>query len=445
MNEKTDEQTSCAECELASTWKAAFQVGMTSRNTRGLLCPVCWDKYAADWGAVRIKAIAVMGLIGLIIPSDLLRVFILSCAICYFLTVGLTPLHELAHACAAWLLGFRVYKIQVGWRGRRWFQFRIGRCLWEFRRVPLGGFVECATSWPHFIRLRHLVMVSAGPLLHLSLIVLAWNVQTENVWIGWFALLLIISNLADLWITLQLWRFNKSDEQLVTDGTILVGLLVAPSSELKMYPIHYYWLECQELIRRDEDEAAMALSLEGLKRFPDDPSLETMQGASLMGLERYEEAREIFVRLRGLPESSPEYQAMLLNNIAWANLLSREACRLAEARELSEKAYRILPWEAYINGTRGSVLVETGEVEAGMTLLQQALAENESLSNQSLNALFLARGLSRLGRKHEAVAMYERAKSLDPTCSLLRNGEWGIDLVVDQPRPVVAKNSELAS
>lgn len=190
---------------------------------------------------------------------------------------------------------------------------------------------------------------------------------------------------------------------------------------------------------------ALDVVQEAMKQFPEQPILAVWEGVCRLDLNEPLAAREIFLRERDLEEIPAEWRAIMINNVAWSDLVSRDPELIPESLDFSAQAYRALPWMPEIKGTRGSILMETGEVEAGMTLLQQALAENESLSNQSLNALFLARGLSRLGRKHEAVVMFERAKSLDPTCSLLRNGEWGIDLVVDQPRPVVAKNSELAS
>src|SRR5947209_2159217 len=78
-----------------------------------------------------------------------------------------------------------------------------------------------------------------------------------------------------------------------------------------------------------------------------------------------------------------EFNAILLNNIAWADLLSWNQDVLGRACDFSQQAIEALPWESYVKGTRGSALVASGEVERGMILLRQALADNEDLHNKA--------------------------------------------------------------
>jgi hypothetical protein len=92
---------------------------------------------------------------------------------------------------------------------------------------------------------------------------------------------------------------------------------------------------------------------------------------------------------------------------------------LEEADQFSRQALEEIPWSSYAKGTRGSLLIELGQIDEGVPLVEQALWEHDKASDKSLNACYLAiamieRGDSPNGRKY-----IELARKHDPNCPLL--------------------------
>lgn len=94
--------------------------------------------------------------------------------------VPLIALHELGHAAAAWLVGWRVGHVVVGF-GRTVWRARIGTAVLELRMYPVMGF---ATSVPMDLRLprvKDAFVYFGGPGVELLLAgALVWAVGTET-------------------------------------------------------------------------------------------------------------------------------------------------------------------------------------------------------------------------------------------------------------------------
>jgi tetratricopeptide (TPR) repeat protein len=93
---------------------------------------------------------------------------------------------------------------------------------------------------------------------------------------------------------------------------------------------------------------------------------------------------------------------------------------LAETDQFSKEACEAFPWSSYFAGTRGAVLVELGQSEAGMDLLSRALKKNNDAYNKAVNACYLALGEAQLGNREAAQLYLETARRLDRTCPVLK-------------------------
>jgi len=134
----------------------------------------------------------------------------------------------------------------------------------------------------------------------------------------------------------------------------------------------------------------------------------------------------------------PELHYLILNNIAYADVLIGDRSLLAEADTYSAEAYKNAPWLPPIIGTRGAVLVELGQVEPGIGLLKQALEKHTDAQSKALNACYLAIAESRRDNATTAQKYLETARSLDSTCYLLQKAEQLIELNVDAAYPALS-------
>ena len=81
----------------------------------------------------------------------------------------LIVVHELGHALAAWMCGWRVGGIAIG-QGRPLAQFRVRGVPVRLGRLPLGGFVAIAPRHLRQVRLRSAFIYLMGPGLPLVLL-----------------------------------------------------------------------------------------------------------------------------------------------------------------------------------------------------------------------------------------------------------------------------------
>jgi Tfp pilus assembly protein PilF len=73
-----------------------------------------------------------------------------------------------------------------------------------------------------------------------------------------------------------------------------------------------------------------------------------------------------------------------------------------------------------LKGTRGIVLVEKGEFDEGISLLKQAMEENETPHHKAINAAYLAITEIRRGNIERAQHYHDVALQFDVSCSLIK-------------------------
>ena len=84
------------------------------------------------------------------------------CLICTILP------HEIGHALAARMLGWRVFHVIVG-SGKTIYQKSILGFKVEFKNIPLGGLTVATPKDDNFSGFKHFVYIFAGPLVNLAM------------------------------------------------------------------------------------------------------------------------------------------------------------------------------------------------------------------------------------------------------------------------------------
>lgn len=218
---------------------------------------------------------------------------------------------------------------------------------------------------------------------------------------------------------------------MASDGLWLFRLPFMKSKDIEKLHIAYYVGEaslCQESGRLGQAESLVE---EGLKQYPEDPSLLSWRGILRIESLEFGTARDCFHKVLDYEDDSAiPYQQlvhyMTLNNIAYVDALMGDSDLMIEADDYSRKAMEGLPWMPPIKGTRGTVLVQLGQVEAGVKLLHEAMETSDNDRSKAQNACFIAMAEAGRGDLAKAKQFLQTGRQLNPACFLLERAEQAI-------------------
>jgi Tfp pilus assembly protein PilF len=362
--------------------------------------------------------------------SELGRLLMNIAGVGLFTILTIIP-HEFGHVFAARVLGWRVHQVVIG-VGKLLFKRRLWGILFDFRTLPLAGATLIAPKDMRAYRLKKFLVILAGPAVNAGLIaglLLILNATVRNLnfdslpnWAGLF----IIANVFVLIV--NLWPHQpKSGFDMPTDGKQLLQL-VSFSEKARMQVLAQQFA-LEAFICREQSNLRRARELcdRGLASVPKDVPLLNMSGIVSLDEGRYEEAREIFLKLAQNEKQSPATKFLFLNNLAYADVLTEKADLLQEADSYSREAYAALPWMAVVAGTRGAVLAAMGKHEEGLALLKKSMDDADSPKSKAENACHIASTLVRMGQKAEGEKYLQLARKLDAKCPLLTRAEKAVD------------------
>jgi Tfp pilus assembly protein PilF/Zn-dependent protease len=342
--------------------------------------------------------------------------------------------HELAHALVARLFGMRVYTITIG-IGKTLASGRFLGMRWKLRHLPLGGMTEVAGPPGRFDRLKAWLTYLAGPGVH-AIVVLATmglrqllNIGTAESGLLSVALSLIYeTNLVLMLFNLLPFRSSSPTGPTGTDGWNLLKLPFAKPDEVEERRAAYYVMEALEALRQRDPSSARQWIDEALRRHPTSPSAQIGMGYLLTKLRDFDGARQVFAStLAANRMLKPAMRYGLLNNIAYAHAVLRDADRLDEADRYSAEAYRNAPWVPAFVGTRGTVLVARGQVEEGIALLRRAMESSDEESGKAEDACLLAMAEMSRGNLASARHYLDLARRWDPQGVLMQAASQKLD------------------
>jgi tetratricopeptide (TPR) repeat protein len=339
-----------------------------------------------------------------------------------FFWLGIVP-HELGHALAAHLLGLRVFRIQIGFWGPILWRRRIFGTEICVTPVPGGGLTLVGAPSFNSVGWRWALMVAAGPLANGTLAVAALCLRPGVSWSEQLVAPFATANLLLVAVSLFPWRHATPLGLFASDGLVLLSSPFASRETLAKRHIFYFAQEGVEQIQSKNYPAAIDWAERGLREYPTDNSIRSVLGVAQLGLDDFPTARHTFIECLNACREDLGQLALLLNNIAWTDLFADDPSLLGEADRYSEEALRIAPWLSWAQGTRGMALVEFGHLEEGIELLKKALAGNPDPQSKACNACCLAIAFARKQCVEESRKYIQKAKKLDPDCSLISRSE----------------------
>ena len=347
----------------------------------------------------------------------------------------IVPLHELAHAAAAWLMRGVVFAIYIGagWEGR---ERRIGSVEVGLRPLALMGFCVAGLADRRRIAGRTAVYIAAPLLMHaLFLLALLPMLQVSRVVTGiaWVEMFFLVNAMV-LAENLYPRQVKVGPTALNSDGMWLWQFARGRVNADQLHAA-YFLLAMVYAFRARNYQRAVQIARDGLVLYPDQLYLRNGLAAGLISLEDYQQAAPILHDLLALGDDlSPDIRAMALNNLATIAVGQDVADpEIGQAVDYAREAYRLVPWIAEVRGTLGAALVVHGQT--GESLLHLLAVYPDLLTDQarSYNLAFQALAQGRQGNVAGAAELLQRAVQLDPENRTVTRVQTWISQQSDEP------------
>ena len=312
-------------------------------------------------GERRILAVSAVVLL-VLLAAELLRGFtvvklsVLGIALAW---VPLLMLHELGHALAGWLAGWRIQEIVIGF-GRELAQFRVGGCLVRLRAAPVEGYVVPSPTDVRHARWKSAFIYAAGPGAELAVVGLLWVLMGERLTrpateLHWI-LLQSIAVAAAMGVIFNLLPLPSGGG--VRDGLGILASLAVSDQAFQHHLARPFLSEAYRELHRERPAMALASVEQGLRAYPADPQLLGLAAVCQAALGNHEQARSELTRL--LSGQSDRPQGVEVGLAIDAALVALMEHNLVEARARAEQAHSLAPEDPRILLVLGRVLLELG-------------------------------------------------------------------------------------
>jgi len=327
----------------------------------------------------------------------------------FFLFWGpMLVIHELGHALAAKLLGWRVHEIVIGF-GRDLWRGQFGETRIKIKMAPIEGYILPAPVKPNHVRLKSTLVYAAGPgaelfVLLVMILGFGWDTvfnssnEVELVALQSLAYVILLG------AGFNLLPFQSNGA--LSDGLGIIASPFMPEESVELRLLTFELREIQNKIESGETSAALQMILPQLKRYPDNISLQLLYGNALSA-DGQPEAARIFVhdKLRtlalaeGRRRSWLHLQAQIELDAPDPNYFTLDAAL--------QKALQITPDAPDLIATKGASFVLRGRDEDGGNLLADAWRRHQDTGNDSEMLAYLTIAAHRHGDKKAATHFSE--------------------------------------
>jgi hypothetical protein len=300
-------------------------------------------------------------------------------------------LHELAHACAARTLGWRVSEVVIGF-GRELSHFRVGHTHVRIRAVPIEAYIVPSPQKVRHARLAQASIYLAGPLSDLAVLgvvgwLLDWTGPSPTDSLGRIALgSLGVTAAIGLACTLIPYKSGGNP----SDGLGAIMSWLATDETFRQRLCSPCLSEAKRLLLREQIPLALETVQAGLSQYPDEPQLLGLLGVCQAAAGQ---ASEGFATLEalGAPDArAPAARAELLADAAWAVLFSRDTELLPDAQRALMRALELYPGEPHYAILLGRIHLERGRLQEAYASLMGAYKRTRDIDQEAQCVAYLA-------------------------------------------------------
>lgn len=156
--------------------------------------------------------------------------------------------------------------------------------------------------------------------------------------------------------------------KLPSDGRSLLNVYNNPQPSFSSLNISNKLWEAFDLFETKQYKKAIELFIECQNEHPELKTINLNLSVAYLKTGEIEKAKTLLEELYEGLEKEHSFYALILNGLAWIHLLMGN---IEKADEYSLEAINNSPNSNYIRGTRGSVLIEMGNLKKGIDLLQK--------------------------------------------------------------------------
>lgn len=304
--------------------------------------------------------------------------FVVACGAAYYLSV---LVHELGHITAACLVGWTPNALSIGF-GRRRTVFSIRGVEFQVGSRFIGGLAYATANDFRWFRTKHFLFVLGGPLATAGLAAMFLaSARADTNYEIWFEMLFW----AQLWmLVLTLWpqTISMPPEELPSDGLWLWRTLWMKKAEAETLWFAHAFQKLRSLSERESSESAFS------------------EGSRLLSL--YQQGSQKHVQALDMMACIPVFsgcRALLAGAFLWI-----------------EQAIEYSPEDITLQGTKGSLMIEAGNLTEGIALLEHVRDTSESDNDQAIVTWYLALAYLKRGDLDLAQQMLAEAKEKHAHC-----------------------------
>ncbi len=307
-------------------------------------------------------------------------------------------IHEFAHFVVARTVGMKVWCVNVG-EGSIIYDTEFSSFRLIVRAMPWAGSISPLSQATDAARIRRqwIATLAAGPLSNAALLaaILALALNRKSFLnLTFFEGAMALANALFLMLNMLPVRTKMNGNIYASDGLNVLQLLLA----------------------RKITAAKVYLGLAGSS-----PS-----GSPVFASWRWQvknlKLEPVLAQLRkkmDSPTLNQEERCQLLDGFATSVIMFGSREFLAEADKFSEELLKAKPKELTVKGTRGGVLIDLDQIEAGMTMLREVMDNNPTAFDGAICASFLALAEFKRGNIDSSTTWATKARELDPNCGAL--------------------------
>jgi tetratricopeptide (TPR) repeat protein len=283
-----------------------------------------------------------------------------------------TIIHEAGHLIAAKAVGGTPRRMVLG-KGHELYRTKVFNVRVVINSVFHGGHAYASFDQPGFLKLRYGAFTLGGVLLNVifaflmnALFEMTFADSMGEVVIAipyaiFLANAVMIFNFIPYYTTIM-------GMKVPTDGLALLKLPFSKLGEIEKRIVQNLLWEGHEFLENKDYQSASIVFNQYLDKYPDTKIISINIALILLKTGRTEESLKESLKLLDHLEDKEmkRYTGLIYNHIAWTYLVLNN---ITEADHFSALAIKAIPNENYTRGTRGSVLIEKGSLNEGMTLL----------------------------------------------------------------------------
>lgn len=265
--------------------------------------------------------------------------------------------HELAHALAARLLGFRIFEVWIG--AGPALRRRIGETDLALAVIPLGGHVVAGgRPGPGFAR-RAAAVAGAGALANLALAAVGAIIGSS---------LLVVFNLVAA--ASNLWPGVRSAVgATASDGRVVFDLVRGDEHRLLEEQSTWWAVPARRAVDADDLDTASHLVEEGIAAIGPARSLRSIRAAVAFRQRRFAAAVDDFAVLIGDEALSETVRGRVAADAAWSASLSGDPSLAGLALPWADFARRLAPRDPRRRVVHALALVDAGRPDAALAAL----------------------------------------------------------------------------